>query len=56
MIVGAAMLMRVETSFRLMGYPGLAILFFLGTASGASWMASASSATIGATRGDPLRC
>ena len=39
MIVGAAMLMRVETSFRIMGYPGLAMLFFLGAALGASWMA-----------------
>jgi hypothetical protein len=29
MIVGAAMLMRIETTFRLFGYPGLAILFFL---------------------------
>ena len=41
MIVGAAMLMRVETSFRIMGYPGLAMLFFLGAAFGASWMAFA---------------
>ena len=39
MIVGAAMLMRVETTFRLLGYPGLAILFFLAAALGASWMA-----------------
>lgn len=29
LIVGAALLMRVETSFRIWGYPGLAILFFL---------------------------
>jgi ubiquinone biosynthesis protein len=29
MIVGASLLMRVETSFRLFGYPGFAILFFL---------------------------
>jgi predicted unusual protein kinase regulating ubiquinone biosynthesis (AarF/ABC1/UbiB family) len=28
LIVGAALLMRVETSFRLLGYPGLAIIFF----------------------------
>ena len=46
MIVGAAMLMRVETSFRIMGYPGLAMLFFLGAAFGASWMA------FGILRGD----
>ena len=32
MIVGAALLMRVETSFRLLGYPGLAIVFFLAAA------------------------
>ena len=29
LIVGAAMLMRVETSFRNFGYPGLAMIFFL---------------------------
>jgi predicted unusual protein kinase regulating ubiquinone biosynthesis (AarF/ABC1/UbiB family) len=34
LIVGAAMLMRVETSFRIWGYPGLAILLFVGAAGG----------------------
>jgi hypothetical protein len=34
LIVGAAMLMRVETPFRILGYPGLAMLCFLGAASG----------------------
>lgn len=34
LIVGAAMLMRVETSFRIWGYPGLAIIFFLVAAGG----------------------
>jgi predicted unusual protein kinase regulating ubiquinone biosynthesis (AarF/ABC1/UbiB family) len=34
LIVGAALLMRVETSFRLFGYPGLAILLFLAAAIG----------------------
>ena len=29
LIVGAALLMRVETSFRIWGYPGLAIIFFI---------------------------
>jgi predicted unusual protein kinase regulating ubiquinone biosynthesis (AarF/ABC1/UbiB family) len=29
LIVGAALLMRVETSFRIFGYPGLAMIFFL---------------------------
>jgi ubiquinone biosynthesis protein len=28
LIVGAAMLMRVDTSFRIFGYPGLAMIFF----------------------------
>ncbi len=32
LIVGAAMLMRVDTTFRIWGYPGLAILFFLAAA------------------------
>jgi predicted unusual protein kinase regulating ubiquinone biosynthesis (AarF/ABC1/UbiB family) len=34
LIVGAALLMNVETSFQLFGYPGLAILLFLGAATG----------------------
>jgi ubiquinone biosynthesis protein len=34
LIVGAALLMRVETSFRVFGYPGLAILCFLFAAAG----------------------
>jgi ubiquinone biosynthesis protein len=34
LIVGAALLMRVETSFRVFGYPGLAILCFLAAAAG----------------------
>jgi hypothetical protein len=29
LIVGASMLMRVETSWRIFGYPGLAMIFFL---------------------------
>jgi ubiquinone biosynthesis protein len=29
LIVGAAMLMRVDTSFRILGYPGFAMIFFL---------------------------
>ena len=35
LIVGAALLMRVDTPFRIFGYPGLAILFFLFAAGGA---------------------
>jgi ubiquinone biosynthesis protein len=34
LIVGAAMLMRVESSFRILGYPALAMLFFLVAAGG----------------------
>jgi ubiquinone biosynthesis protein len=34
LIVGAALLMQVDTAFRLFGYPGLAILFFLFAAIG----------------------
>ena len=34
LIVGAALLMQVPTSFRILGYPGLAILFFLAAAAG----------------------
>jgi predicted unusual protein kinase regulating ubiquinone biosynthesis (AarF/ABC1/UbiB family) len=34
LIVGAALLMRVETDFRVFGYPGLAILCFLAAAGG----------------------
>jgi len=49
LIVGAAMLMRIETTFRIMGYPGLAMLFFLGAAFGAAWMA------IGILRSDHQR-
>ena len=38
MIVGAAMLMRVETSFKIFGYPGLAMIFFLLAALAAIWL------------------
>jgi ubiquinone biosynthesis protein len=33
LIVGAAMLMRVDTPFRILGYPGLAIVLFLAAAA-----------------------
>ena len=29
LIIGAALMMRVETSFRILGYPGLPTIFFL---------------------------
>jgi predicted unusual protein kinase regulating ubiquinone biosynthesis (AarF/ABC1/UbiB family) len=34
LIIGAALLMRVETRFTLFGYPGLAMLLFLAAAAG----------------------
>src|SRR5207237_5920770 len=34
LIVGAAMLMRIPTSFTILGYPGLAMLFFLAAVGG----------------------
>lgn len=34
LIIGAALLMRVNTSFKLLGYPGLAIILFLLAAAG----------------------
>jgi predicted unusual protein kinase regulating ubiquinone biosynthesis (AarF/ABC1/UbiB family) len=39
LIIGAAMLMRVETSFRLFGYPGFAMVFFVAAAGGGIWLA-----------------
>ena len=38
LIVGAAMLMRVETSFRIFGYPGLAMIFFIIAAAGGMFL------------------
>jgi ubiquinone biosynthesis protein len=38
LIVGAALLMRIETTFRLFGYPGFAILCFLAAAAGGCWL------------------
>jgi ubiquinone biosynthesis protein len=34
LIIGAAMLMQVDTDFRILGYPGLAILLFMGAVIG----------------------
>jgi predicted unusual protein kinase regulating ubiquinone biosynthesis (AarF/ABC1/UbiB family) len=39
LIVGAAMLMQVQTAFTILGYPGLAMLLFLAAAGGGFWMA-----------------
>ena len=38
LIMGAAMLMQVQTSFRIFGYPGLAILCFVAVAAGGFWL------------------
>lgn len=38
LIVGAALLMRVETAFTLWGYPGLAMLCFVAAAAGGAWL------------------
>ncbi len=38
LVIGASLLMRVETTFRLFGYPGLAILCFLCAAAGGFWL------------------
>lgn len=38
LIIGAALLMRVQTSFQIFGYPGLAILCFLAAATGGVWL------------------
>ncbi len=38
LIIGASLLMRVDTAFRLFGYPGLAMLCFLAAAGGGFWL------------------
>jgi hypothetical protein len=38
LILGASLLMRIETRFTIFGYPGLAILCFLGAATGGMWL------------------
>ncbi len=38
LIMGAAMLMRVDTRFQLWGYPGLAMLCFLAATAGGFWL------------------
>ena len=40
MIVGAALLMPIDTTFRILGYPGVAILFFIGAAVAGVLLAS----------------
>ncbi len=38
LIIGASLLMRVETPFKIFGYPGLAMLLFLAAAAGGFWL------------------
>lgn len=38
LIMGAALLMQVQTRFRIFGYPGLAMLCFLAAAAGGFWL------------------
>jgi ubiquinone biosynthesis protein len=38
LIIGAALLMRVETPFQIGGYPGLAIICFVAAAAGGVWL------------------
>jgi ubiquinone biosynthesis protein len=38
LLVGASLLMRVQTHFQLFGYPGLAILCFGAAAAGGFWL------------------
>jgi len=38
LIIGAALLMRIDTTFRLFGYPGFAILCFVAAAAGGCWL------------------
>jgi hypothetical protein len=38
LIIGASLLMRVQTRFQLFGYPGLAILCFIAAAVGAFYL------------------
>ncbi|MDB6126539.1 MAG: hypothetical protein JWM35_435 [Verrucomicrobia bacterium] len=38
MIIGASLLMRIQTNFQLFGYPGIAILCFLGAGGGGFWL------------------
>lgn len=39
LIIGAAMMMRIETNFRILGYPGLAMILFILAATGAGYLA-----------------
>lgn len=38
LVIGASLLMRVATPFELFGYPGLAIICFIGATAGGFWL------------------
>jgi ubiquinone biosynthesis protein len=38
LIIGAAMMSRVQTDFKILGYPGIALIFFLLAAVGGAWL------------------
>ena len=38
LIIGAALLMRIDTSFRILGYPGVAMLCFIAAVGGGGWL------------------
>ena len=38
LIMGASLLMQIQTTFRIFGYPGLAIICFLAAAAGGFWL------------------
>jgi ubiquinone biosynthesis protein len=55
LIIGASMLMQVDTAFRLLGYPGFAIILFLGAAIGGIILIVDVAMTDRATRSQPGR-
>jgi ubiquinone biosynthesis protein len=38
LIIGAALMMRIDSSFRIFGYPGIAMICFLTALGGSSWL------------------
>ena len=38
LVVGAALMMRIETDFTVLGYPGLAMILFVAAAAGSAWL------------------
>ena len=38
LIVGAALMMRINSSFQILGYPGIAMIFFLIALGGSAWL------------------